>query len=137
MKRKKFLEKIGIGAAFALTATCLGGCSKDEAPLPKDLDFKIDLGDIKYQELLTLGGYVIENEVVIARSLSGDYIAATITCSHDSFKEITYRGSERIWFCTEHGAKFDEEGAGLNPLGNKGLTIFKTEVIENSLRIFN
>ena len=137
MKRKEFLEKIGIGAAFALTATCLGGCSKDSTPEPKDLDFTLDLSDTAYSNLMIPGGYIIENEIVIARSLSGEYIAATVLCSHEPNKNITYRDTDGVWFCTVHGAEYTEEGEGINALGSNGLTTYNTSLDGNNLRIFS
>ena len=78
MDRRKFLEQIGVGAAFALTATCLGGC-KTESVSP--VDFTIDLNDSAYSALKTNGGFVIKNDAVIARTTTGGYAAATVIWS--------------------------------------------------------
>ena len=137
MDRKEFLEKLGIGAAFVLTSTCLGGCTRDEADPPKDIDFTIDLDDPKYDVLREFGTYVIEDQIVIARSNTGDYLAATLICSHESLSQITYSDREGAWFCTAHEAKFAEDGSGLNANGSKGLTVYNTEVMDNLLRIFS
>jgi len=137
MKRKEFLEKVGIGAAFVLTSTCLGSCTKDKADPPKDINFTIDLEDVKYAELQVFGAYVIEDQVVIARSNTGEFLAATLICSHESLSQITYSDREGAWFCTAHEALFAEDGEGLNANGSKGLTIFNTELTDNLLRIFS
>ena len=139
MDRKEFLEKLGIGAAFALTATCLGGCAKDTSPEPKDIDISINLSEDKYSALHNLGGYVIQDEIVIARSIvsSEGYLAASITCSHESLQQIIYNANNGEWFCTAHGARYDIEGSGLNPVGNGGLVVYKTTLEGNTLRIFN
>lgn len=137
MKRKEFLEKIGIGAAFVLTSTCLGGCSRDEADPAKEINFTIDLEDSQYAELQTFGSYVIEDQVVIARSITGDYLAATLICSHEGLSQITYSDTEGAWYCTAHEALFDEGGEGLNANGSKGLAIFNTELTDNLLRVFS
>lgn len=137
MKRKEFLEKLGIGAAFVLTSTCLGGCTRDEADPPKDINFTIDLDEAKYDELKVFGSYVIEDDIVIARSNSGEYLAATLICSHEGLSQITYSDKEGAWFCTAHEALFSEEGEGLNANGSKGLTIYNTELNNNLLRVFS
>jgi len=137
MKRKEFLEKLGVGAAFALTATCLGGCTKDMADPPKDVNFTIDLNDDKYAVLQEFGTYVIENDIVIARSNTGDYLAATVICSHEGLSQITYSDREGTWYCTAHEALFDENGDGLNANGSKGLTVYSTELNDNLLRVFS
>ena len=137
MKRKEFLEKLGVGAAFVLTSTCLGGCTRDEADPPKDIDLMIDLDDPKYAELQNFGSYVIEDQIVIARSNTGEYLAATLICSHENLAQITYSDREGAWFCTAHEALFTEEGEGLNANGSNGLTVYNTELNDNLLRIFS
>jgi len=137
MKRKEFLEKIGIGAAFVLTSTCLGGCTRDEADPPRDIDFSIDLNEAQYEELNTFGTYVIEDQIVIARSNTGEYLAATVICSHEGLSQITYSQREGAWFCTAHEALFTEEGEGINANGSRGLTVYNTELNDNILRIFS
>lgn len=137
MKRKEFLEKLGIGAAFVLTSTCLGGCTRDEAEPPRDINFTIDLEDPKYEALQVFGSYVIEDQIVIARSNTGEYLAATLICSHEGLSQITYSDTEGAWYCTAHEALFSEEGVGLNANGSKGLTIYNTEKTDTMLRIFS
>lgn len=142
MNRKEFLEKIGIGAAFALTATCLGGCSKDVAPEPEGVDFTIDLNDVQYSELSQHGKYVVIGNVVVARSIheSNTYLAATLICSHENYSLIKYRETDGLWYCTKHGAEFHTNGEGVenNDFANKGLTVYKTELLENNrLRVYS
>lgn len=133
MNRKEFLETLGLGAAFALTSTCLGGCTKDEAPVPKEVDFTIDVST--YANLSTPGGYIIEDDIVIARNLKGEYVAATVLCSHEPNKNIIYKDGG--WNCTVHGAKYSESGEGLNAVGANGLTVYKTSLDGNNLRVFS
>lgn len=137
MKRKEFIEKLGVGAAFVLTSTCLGSCTRDSAEPIKDLDFVVDLTENRFQTLQNFGTYVIEDQVVIARSNSGEYLAATLICSHEELSQITYSDSQGAWLCTAHGALFTEEGDGLNANGSRGLTIFNTELTGDVLRIFS
>ena len=139
MKRKEFIEKLGIGAAFVLTSTCLGSCSRDMAEPMKDLDFSIDLTDDQFLTLQDFGSYIIEDQVVIARSNTGEYLAATLICSHEALSQITYSDTDGAWLCTAHGAKFDDDGVGQNANGSKGLAIYNTELTNNGtrLRIFS
>lgn len=127
MNRKEFLEKMGIGAAFALTATCLGACSKnnDLEPLG-DVSLILDLKDASNAPLLKNGGYIINNRIVIARTDSGEYVAATERCSHEGTYAIILKNDE--WFCTDHDARFDLVGKGLNSKGDKGLTVYNTSL---------
>jgi nitrite reductase/ring-hydroxylating ferredoxin subunit len=137
MNRKEFIEKLGVGAAFVLTSTCLGSCTRDRADPIKDLDFVIDLTLNKFLELNNFGSYIIEDQVVIARSITGEYLAATLICSHEQLSQITYSDIEGAWLCTAHGALFSEGGEGLNANGSKGLQIFNTEMNGDLLRVFS
>jgi cytochrome b6-f complex iron-sulfur subunit len=136
MQRREFLEKIGIGAAFAITATCLGSCKKDTTTTPAaNVDFTVDLDT--ETKLLTKGNYIIKNEVVIALGNDGTYYACTVICTHEDLKKMTYNKTTNEFFCTEHDARFDLTGKGLNKNGDKGITIYKTALTGKSLRIFS
>lgn len=143
MKRKEFLKSIGSGAAFALTYGCLGGCSKDEkipfiAPNGNNLPvntilFTIDLDSEETTNLKDKGGFIVKDDIVIAKSLGGGYLAATVICTHESRKEVTFQNNE--FLCIAHGARFDQSGYGLNEFGEKGLKIYKTLLDGNELAI--
>ena len=133
MDRRDFLEKIGIGAAFALTSACLASCTKTTLAV----DFSLNLDDAANVALKTNGGYVVKNGVVIARDTSGNYAAATVVCSHQQQSEVVYNKTTNEWFCNAHGARFDLAGKGLNNNGNGGLTVYQTAVSGTSLRIFS
>ncbi len=136
MNRKEFLEKLGLGAAFVLTSTCLGGCRRDETFKPTGpIDFTLDLENPEYSALNADGGYVIFEGVVVARAINGDYVAATQTCSHEGLNQIIYQSNE--WYCTAHGARFELNGNGLNGNASNGLTIYNTNLIGNMLQIFS
>lgn len=135
MNRKEFLEKLGLGAAFALTATCGGGCSSDNAGEDADVDFTLDLDDAANADLLQDGGYIFNGNVVIARNNDGAYVAATKVCSHEQLTQVIFQNN--IWYCTAHAAEFDQTGEGLNANGSDGLTIYNTELSGNMLRIFS
>lgn len=136
MNRKDFLSKLGIGAAFVLTSTCLGSCTRDEAEQMSDINLELDLNDDRYTSLSTVGNYVIVDSVVVARTITGDFVAATSICSHEGLEQITY-SNQNEWFCTAHGARFSIAGEGLNANGSKGLQIFQTELSGNILKVFS
>ena len=133
MDRRKFLESLGIGAAFAVTASCLQSCKKDVL----SLDFTLNLDDAANVALKTNGGYVISNGVVVARDKTGNIVAVTQTCSHQNQVQVTFNGSANEFNCSAHGARFDTNGAGLNANGSGGLQKFKTTLTGSSLRVFS
>ncbi len=134
MNRKEFLSKLGIGAAFVLTSTCLGSCTKDNAALD-NIDFTLDLDAPANTSLLQNGGYIVQSSVVVAKNNNGAYVAATQICSHDDLVEVTFKNNE--FYCTAHGARFDQQGNGLNSNGSKGIRTYQTELSGNILRVFS
>lgn len=132
MNRKEFLGKLGLGAAFVLTASCLGGCSKSDIG---PVDFTIDLTDPTYSNLANNGGYIVKDRVVVARDNAGNLVAATQLCSHEDKYQIILKDNE--WFCTDHDARFSLEGAGLNEKGSKGIAVYQTTLSGDTLRVFS
>lgn len=139
MNRKEFLKSIGVSAAFAITYSCLGGCSTavddiitEQPPLNGTL-LTIDLTDASSSALKKNGGYLVKNNVLVAKDLNGNYVAATVVCSHENKKQIIFRGGE--YFCTAHGARFNMQGVGLNADASKGLKVYNTSLNGNILTI--
>lgn len=146
MNRKEFLKTLGAGAAFAITVTCLGGCSNDNGDIfPDDIALDpdpvtgalltLDLSAASSSALNNNGGYLVKNKIVVARDLSGNYVAATVRCSHEPRDKVTFRNNE--YYCTEHGARFNLAGQGLNNDGKNGLKIYRTSLDGNTLSVFS
>ncbi len=141
MERREFLESLGIGAAFVLTATCLQSCKKDDTgstttPIT-GVDFTINIDDTGNAALKFNGGYVISNGIVVAKDKDGNFVAATQTCSHEGYKQVKFDGAKNEFMCSQHGARFSTAGAGLNSEASKGLTVYKTALTGSSLRVFS
>lgn len=139
MTRSDFLRQLGLGAAFALTVPCLHSCGggddgEGEVPSAPDASFTLDLADPANAALHTDGGYVVKNSVVVARTVDGGYAAATVICSHEGNRQVTYstvfdEGGE--WYCTAHGARFaTATGDGKNADAAKGLRIYPVTVVD-------
>ncbi len=138
MNRKDFLNRISLGAAFALTAGCLGSCNQDEISPSQpvgEVDFTLNLDSSSNAALLANGGYVIANRVVVAKDNNGEFVAASQRCSHEGLDRVIMKNNE--WYCPEHGAKFSLDGMGLNKDGSKGLTVYKTALSGTMLRIYS
>jgi cytochrome b6-f complex iron-sulfur subunit len=135
MERRDFLESIGLGAAFVLTASCLHSCTSSAASTGS-VDFTLDLTTSANATLKTKGNYIVTNGVVVALDNNGNYVAATQVCSHANNPNIYFDGPSSQFRCTVHGAHFSETGAGLNDNASKGLTIYKTALSGNSLRVY-
>ncbi len=151
MDRKEFIQKVGIGAAVALTIGCCGACTKmanpdppvdsiDE-PEPEPVDFTLDLTEPSNAALQNNGGYVIiDNKHVVGRDNSGQYWACTRLCSDQNLYGIVWGATENEWVCTEHNATFDTLGNGTttyNNLGVKGIRTYNTQLNGNLLHVYS
>ncbi|MFY7786589.1 MAG: Rieske 2Fe-2S domain-containing protein [Thermoflexibacteraceae bacterium] len=133
MKRRKFIENICLATGCIFAVGGLVACEKEEVSSTK-VDFSIDLNDVQYADLQQIGGFIIHQNVVIARLDASQYVAATVVCSHEGQRQIRWTGNQ--WVCSAHLAAFDIGGNGLNTHGAKGLTVYQTSLTGNILRVY-
>lgn len=141
MERKQFMKSIGKGAAFTLTFSCLSSCLEEETgidtlaliPDSNGVLFSIDLSQNEGLNLKNPGDFLVKNTVVIALNTDNKFVAATQICSHQSLKKVIFRNSE--FYCPEHGARFTQQGLGLNSDASKGLRVYPTKLEGNTLSI--
>jgi cytochrome b6-f complex iron-sulfur subunit len=136
MNRREFIEKAGMGAAFALAIACTQSCSESTTP-SGPVDFTLDLSQAAYAKLLTKGNYVVANSCVVAYGVDGNYYAATVICSHEGERQVIYDKTNDNYYCTAHGARYSKTGAGMNSTGSRGLTVYKTQLTGTTLRVYS
>lgn len=96
---------------------------------------KVDLTASSTSALKNDGGFVIVNgSVVVANVSGGQYVAAQNLCTHQPRPNIIFNRTE--YYCTDHGARFSLIGAGLNSLGSRGLTVYRTANDGKTLVVF-
>ena len=146
MNRKEFFKKVGFGAAFAAVYGCVNSCTRMENPKlkkPVDLGSKIDidLTDPAYAALQNSGGYaMVQGQLLVARTNSGDYIAASRWCKHEDTPDIVWNltGTEE-WVCLTHSATFNPvtgaETGTITTVGSPPLEIYETQLQGNILTI--
>ncbi|MEO9894665.1 Rieske (2Fe-2S) protein [Aurantibacter sp.] len=150
MKRKEFLRSIGAGAAFALTFPCVQGCSSNDdgdstvegevKEVPDNVDFTVDLSSNEAASLSSNGGFILKNDVVIAKNLEGEYIAASQICSHQGYDQVRFQNVDGgIFYCDVHGSRFEQDGTPLNSVDAtpaKALKVYMVVESDGILRIF-
>lgn len=150
MKRNEFLQSLGAGAAFALMFPCANGCSKDGEnlvtfPEPEGVDFTVDLTSAAAAPLANNGGFIAVKsnaeltylDIVVARNLEGQLIAASKICSHQQTEEVGFITEDGgIFRCTTHGSRFAQDGTPLNSITSNPLKIFNTQLSGDMLRVF-
>jgi len=137
MDRRLFISRLSAGAGVALAVTCLGSCMSGTEPDPSGIlvDFSLDLDQTP--ALQPNGGFLVTNNVLVAKTNQGEYVAATVICSHESQKKVTFDKSANNFYCTAHDARFAIDGKGLNSKGNRNLTVYQTALSGSTLRIFS
>jgi cytochrome b6-f complex iron-sulfur subunit len=113
MDRKEFLSMLGVGAAAAAISMCVESCAKAQTTkTAPTVDFKLDLNQSSNQALLTNGGSLAVQGVVVAKTNAGAYIAVSQACTHQG-TAILYRPSNNDFLCPAHGSTFSPAG-GVN-----------------------
>lgn len=138
ISRHQFLRNLGLGGAALVAVYCSGtaltSCTNEGsiAPIPSG-GLTLDLTAPANAALKNSGGYVVQNNIVVANVGSGKYVAVTHICSHEQKKEVIFQNNE--FYCTAHGARFDTTGKGLNGNGSKGLTVYTATLAGDILTI--
>lgn len=138
LSRNQFLRQLGFQGAALMAVYCAGqslsSCSKGAGVTPAPLSgaVTVDLTSSANSALLTQGGYIVTNSIVVANTSKG-YVAVTVVCSHEGQRQIQLRNDQ--FYCSAHGALYDLSGKGLNSEGSRGLTVYTVTKSGNILTI--
>lgn len=133
MDRKQFIALMGAGAAGAMLASCMGGCSKVDNG---KVDFTLDLSKSENSALNTNGGYLYSNGVIVARTMSGTYIAVSSSCTHEG-TSVRFDGANNRFQCPNHGARFSTSGAVTLGPATRPLTQYNVTQSGTTLRVYS
>ena len=143
MDRKEFLAQMGMTTAAVFMGACLGGCSKDDdgggnntTNPPTNVDFTLDLTQQANAALNSNGGFVYSNNIIVARTTSGTFIAVSQVCTHQG-GTVQFQGANNRFFCPNHGATFSTTGAVTGGPATQDLKSYKTSLNGNILRVFS
>jgi len=137
MERKEFLSLVGLSSASALAAVCMGSCSKstENTTTPTNVNITLDLTQAANASLATPGGYIYTGVIIVAKTISGSYIAVSKVCTHQG-STIEYQGTNQRFYCPNHGATFSDTGAFIaGPDSLASLKQYKTTLSGNMLTI--
>jgi cytochrome b6-f complex iron-sulfur subunit len=139
MTRKEFFASVGFGAAAVLIPSCIGGlvtsCSKDDkgSTAPTNVNFTLD---ISTGTLAVNGGHLVYQGVLVARTMSGAFIAVSAGCTHQG-TTVNYSSAGNNFICPNHGAVFSSNGAVTQGPASTNLAQYNTALTGNSLRVFS
>lgn len=139
MNRKEFFARVGFGAAAVLLPACVAGlatsCSSDGTTpgTTTGVDFNVDVSS---GTLATNGGFMVSQGIVIARTLAGDFIAVSASCTHEG-TSVNYNSGGNKFVCPNHGAQFSSTGTVTQGPATRNLTKYNTSLSGSTLRIFS
>ena len=143
MERKIFFSTLGISAGMLFLAPVMTSCSKSEDVTPTPggnngtVNFTLDLTSPAYAQLNTNGGSVVKDNIIIARTSSGAYVALTSICSHQQYNPIAFESSANRFHCPNHGSNFSVDGTDLNGPALTALKKYNTQLTGTSLRVYS
>lgn len=138
MDRKTFVKLTGLALGTILSAGCFPGCEDEDSSnnASAKVDFNINLDDPKYSSLKNNGGFVIVNDILIAKTLEGTYVAVSAKCTHEG-KQITFRPTNNDFHCPSHDSIFSLQGKRMSGPAKKDLIQYKVEVNGSIIRIYS
>jgi cytochrome b6-f complex iron-sulfur subunit len=134
MDRKEFLERMGIAITIPFCLGAMQSCNQSNPiPAPTNVDFTIDVSS---GALSQNGGYVAKSGLIVARTLSGEFLAVSAACTHEG-TSVQYRASQNNFICPSHGATFSSNGKVTNGPAKKSLAVYNTQLTGTTLRVFS
>jgi len=143
MERKVFFSTLGISAGMIFMAPVMSSCSKsmdEDTTTPGggnngQVDFTLDLSSSAYATLNNNGGSIIKDNIIIAKTASGVYVALSALCTHEGTR-INYDSGANRFHCPNHGSNFTTEGVVINGPATGILKKYNTQLTGTSLRIY-
>ena len=138
MKRNEFFSVLGVSAATVFFAPFLAGCSKSSAGLGSGnpIDFTLDLTVAANLALMSDGGSVVKNGVIVVRTSASTYVALSDTCTHQG-GTLHYDSVAGRFVCPVHGANFSTSGSVLVGPAAVALQKYNTTLTGTSLRVYS
>jgi cytochrome b6-f complex iron-sulfur subunit len=99
------------------------------------VDFTIDLSDNDYSDLQDEGGYVYENDIIIAYLGNDEYFALSKICTHQQCT-VDYSHEKELVVCDCHGFEYEIDGDVVSGPAEDPLKEYNTELDGQSLRIY-
>ena len=146
MKRNEFFSAVGISAGMLFMAPVLSSCSKSLTDTTKTpggglnasgaVDFTLDLTSPTYSALNSNGGSIVKDNIIVARTSSGAFVALTSICSHQQFNPIAFESAASRFHCPNHGSNFGLDGSVINGPATSALKTYNTQLTGTNLRIY-
>ncbi len=129
--RPIFFRSAGIGLVTLLLMHLAFGCSgqsgADTTLVPvQGINFTLNLADKANENLTVKGGYVVMNNVIIAQTRSGNFVAVSVNCTFDKTRLI-FKAAENQFYCPLDLSRYDTTGKVISGPATLPLTTYKIE----------
>ncbi|HXB39525.1 MAG TPA: Rieske (2Fe-2S) protein [Bacteroidia bacterium] len=133
MTRKEFIAQVGGGSAALFFVACAASCKKKSSSSPQGptVNFTVNVSS---GPLATNGGSLVQSGVIVARTLSGGFIAVAAACTHQGVT-INYVSGSNSFSCPGHGATFDSGGNVTGGPAPTALKKYNTSLSGNILTV--
>lgn len=139
MDRHEFFRLVGTGIGAILLTRCMAGCvgPGDEEPTPKQkTDFTLRLDDKANENLTVKGGYVVANNIIVAQTKDGNFVAVSADCTHAG-TQLVFKSADNQFYCPLHLSRFDTSGKVLVGPASQPLTQYKVtpDLLARTVRV--
>lgn len=136
INRHDFFRIVGTSVGVILLTHCSAGCAGQDNENPtlvanQKVDFTLRLADKANENLKVKGGYVVANNIIVAQTKDGKFIAvaANCTCTNPGTL-LSYKSADNLFLCSQHLSRFDSTGKVLIGPATQPLTQYITVVDE-------
>jgi cytochrome b6-f complex iron-sulfur subunit len=103
---------------------------------PANVNFTLDLTQSANSALAQDGGFLINSGVIVARLAGGSFVAVSAACTHQG-TPVQYAIGINQFICPAHGSTFATNGAVTRGPALTALTVYKTSLSGNMLRVYS
>lgn len=127
--RTAFMRVIGTSIGLIAFTNYVSACSKDTGdPAPATtVDFTINWDKSPYSNLQTKGGYVVEQGVVIAQTMAGNFVAVSSACTYNT-SALAFQGNNNRFYCPSCQSAFTTGGTVQNGPATKPLKTYAVTI---------
>jgi len=128
MKRREFINWVGLGAIASCLPVALAACTKSDTVADTEEN------TTSASELLTVGtvaqleesGFLLDEEakVLVVKDSTGELMAVNPTCTHQGCI-VEWQQDESIFLCPCHAAKYAPDGEVLAEPASSPLSTYK------------
>lgn len=106
---RQIVISLGTYLLMHLAFGCAGQSDGGLTPVPTNVNLTLNLTDKSNENLAVKGGYVVSNNVIIAQTKEGKFVAVSVDCTFDKTKLI-FKPAESQFYCPADLSRFDTSG---------------------------